>query len=207
MKLQLGNIKMDSESGIEFGVTNTDSRQITRVGGELDPHPLETSIEADPPFEGLSLLSLAPVALVGCAFLIVAFFLLPWWLTVILFIALQATTAWFVLTTRAKAMAKTRTRREADLFAEDRARLLKLLAQAQPQTVSQICECLNMSVERALHLVNVLLRQQEIEEDIDVESGHFIYRATEKFYIDADHMSAAERLEQIQQSGIPKELT
>lgn len=132
----------------------------------------------------------------------------PLWLTLTVFFALQIPSAAGVMWAAWNRPHPVRaSRSEPDKLASDQKRLLEHFAMhPESKTVSEIQNALAWFDETALVVVHNLLLSQDLDEDVDLESGRFIYRKAEKFFIEADHVSASERFHETQeQRAILKE--
>lgn len=204
MKLEVGDIKMDSESGIQIGAVRHSNSQSSQVAHSTFTHlPPE---RVDEPISKSVLGAMVVMALVALAamLLLVAGHPLA---AALLFFGFQLPTGWFVLTTRAKAAADQKLRAEHELFAQDAQRLLETFAEtSSPKSISRIQEELSLTEDRTLQLVSTMLQANTLEEDVDIESGRFVYRPSTEFNIDPDQLSATDRLTQTQsQRAIAKE--
>ena len=70
--------------------------------------------------------------------------------------------------------------------------------------MSEICRDLGWNEVHALWVITSLLEANEIEEDVDLETGHFVYRKPVTLAIEADHISATERY-RTQQARVTQE--
>ncbi len=207
MKLELGEIKMDSESGVQIGTTECSGRRI--IVQVVDPQPVPQTMSH--PNQIWPAAMIVPV-LATAVFAVLAVLLFlsgqPIWLVAFLYFTLQIPATAFFLSARSRAAAVQQAHTALESFTKDQMRLREFLAKPQgSQTISQICRQLALPENRAVELVHSLLTSQQVEEDVDLETGHFVYRTAEKIQIDPDHKSAAERIEKTQkQQKVTKEL-
>jgi len=108
---------------------------------------------------------------------------------------------------RAKAAADQKLRAEHELIAQDAQRLLKTFAEvSSPKSISEIQQELSLTEDRTLQLVSTMLQANTLEEDVDIESGRFVYRPATEWQFDPDQLSATDRLAQTQsQRALAKE--
>ncbi len=211
MKLELGDIKMDSEGGIQIGSVAT-GPGIQAVQAHTQNHQ-RTNESVGFPYQGRAMVAIAAHGIVlllsGLGALTMFLNGQPLGLTLAVFFALQIPSAagvMWVAWNRPQPVQASRS--VPDKVASDQKRLLEFFAQhPESKTVSEIQNALAWSDETALEVVHNLLLSQELDEDVDLESGRFIYRKAEKFYLEADHVSASERFHETQeQRAILKEM-
>jgi len=210
MKLELGDIKMDSEGSIQIGHAAgvvhaeqrcTQNRQIMTEAAEF-------------PRKGWPLVSIAAHGVVTLLLGLIAFVMVlngqPLWLILSVFFALQIPTAarvMWALWNKDHQGNMQGIQSTPDKVANDQKRLLEHFAlHPESKTVSEIQNALAWSEDTALEVIHNLLVSQELDEDVDLDTGRFVYRKAEKFYIEPDHTSATERFHQTQeQRAISKE--
>ncbi|MEZ4462910.1 MAG: hypothetical protein R3E66_24915 [bacterium] len=203
MKLELGDIKMDSESGIQVGPS---ARQVVHA---IPTQPPKSDVHeiATMPWSNAMVAPILGIALVALLALLMVLAGQPAWLAATLLLTLQIPLAGLFLWARSKNAAAHRAALAHASWAQDTKRLLEVFSHSPtPKTVTQLCGILSLPEARVLELVTALLGSDELDEDVDLESGQFVYRAVEKFTLGTDHQSAAERLQQTQrQLAIPME--
>ncbi len=201
MKLEIGDIKMDSESGIQIGASHpshlSPQNQVVYVTA---PHPTNLRIPGNDTFPITIWFAAGGMAVVGIVCLLLVLAGQPWWLAFAIFLGVQIPTGWFVLTQRAKAAAEIRDQMTRASLAREQERLLEVFAQTStPMTVSQLRKDLLLPEDQILELVSSMVLAGELDEDVDLETGHFVYLPATKIVFDADHTSAVERFATTQQ--------
>lgn len=66
------------------------------------------------------------------------------------------------------------------------------------RTVDEVAARLGWSERRTLEALVELIERGEAEEDLDLETGHWLYRRPERLFIEREVLPATERLEAIQ---------
>lgn len=187
MKLELNDIRMDSESGIQIGEARKASLDIETLEQGPQTH---TIVAAG--FVGLTALGSGALVLLGG----------PIWLGVALVLGAQIGAGVWLYSQRNSHVDRIINEAKTTALEAAKARLEAYLD--QDRTVSEICRDLGRNEVHALWVITSLLEANEIEEDVDLETGHFVYRKPVTLAIEADHISAAERY-RTQQARVTQE--
>lgn len=183
MKLEIGDIKMDSDGGVNIRASTA----------SVHTHPAQAQPVVKEPESPIVLsTSLATYAFVNTAIAFAAAFTLifagvPWPWVGVTMLAVQVPLALWTVRRHAEINAQR-------LLDDDQTSLLQHLQHASSLTVSQLQKRTNLPELRALEVVDSLLKSGAIEEDVDVETGHFIYRLSADQPVHPDQRSASERL-------------
>lgn len=202
MKLRVGEIEMDTESGVSFatGVVASGSDQSSRS----EPLGLLVQIAGAPRWAHAIVSS---GALLVASVTAVTAWVMGWWLLLIpaaAFLRLGAYAGFLAFAPRGAALP---VRSSASQSAQVRATVIE----DGELTIDRLVAKLGWAEREVLEVVADLVSRQELEEDLDLESGHWVYRATTTFS-GLDHpgtQPAAERLRAIerqhQSTGVPVE--
>ena len=189
---------MDSETGITFGEMSTDSRSVSQVSHQTALMPLQAA-QTEPPrasllymvmvtHVGLSTLGAAGMAIAAAAINIA--FIIP---ALVMALPIPMTALLLPIIRRDLDASKQKQSHQHSV-SQSMLTLLEHLQQADKSlTVSQIQKQLGWGEERTLEAVHELLSSQSIEEDLDIEEGHYLYRSAEQFQLEADATSASQR--------------
>ena len=187
MKLEVGDIKMDSEAGIRF----TTSQQTLPTTTKPPEQTLEAS-ERSTLTARRALLTALVIggALMSMLTLLVALGELP--LLLLIGWGLIAMLAFAVVTGRKRSEdhAPTSPPLEHGVERERARRLLRLLDTSSPMDVRALTEATGWSEEAVLTGLVFLLERELVEEDVDLETGHFCYARSQHVRFDFEEREA-----------------
>lgn len=187
MKLEVGDIKMDSEAGISF----TTSQQTLPTTTKPPEQTLEAS-ERSTLTARRALLTALVIggALMSMLTLLVALGELP--LLLLIGWGLIAMLAFAVVTGRKRSEdhAPTSPPREHGVERERARRLLRLLDTSSLMDVRTLTEATGWSEEAVLTGLVFLLERELVEEDVDLETGHFCYARSQHVRFDFEEREA-----------------
>lgn len=205
MKLEVGDIKMDSDAGISF--TQQQRTPVTHTPSLDPPHSEAGEERSTATRRGLLYALVISGALMSALTTLVALgalsplLLLGWGLIA----ALALVT---LMTGRVRAEQRERGSSEngGEVERERARRLLRLLDAMAPMDVRALTEETGWSEEAVLSGLVFLLERELVEEDVDLETGHFCYARSHHVHFDFDFgerealAPAAERLAALRSS-------
>ena len=203
MKLEVGDIKMDSDAGISF--TQQQRTPVTHTPSLDPPHSEAGEDRSTATRRGLLYALVISGALMSALTTLVALgalsplLLLGWGLIA----ALALVT---LMTGRVRAAQRERVSSEngGEVERERARRLLRLLDAMAPMDVRALTEETGWSEEAVLSGLVFLLERELVEEDVDLETGHFCYARSHHVRFDFEEREAlapaAERLSALRSS-------